>query len=57
MNTWSRDLEAETKRMGNTWGQLESQPRMGIRGELLLEAYAPAGAKDNEEEEEGGRSP
>ena len=45
--------------MGHTLGQLESWPRIGMLGELLLTEYAPVGTTgdDDDDDDESRESP
>lgn len=43
-NTWRRDPEAELKRLGTSWGEVEKQPKTVLDGEESKMAYAPLGA-------------
>ena len=43
-NTWRRDMETDTKKLGLNWNQ-RNWPRIGMPGGLLLAAYVPGGAK------------
>nr|KAG5697479.1 hypothetical protein BaRGS_029370 [Batillaria attramentaria] len=44
-NTWRRDLEADAKSVGHSWGQLERLAQDRRPGELLSAAYAPEGGQ------------
>ena len=51
-DTWHRDLEAETKRMGYTWGQLAKLAQDQDAWRTL--AGCLAGAKSNGDDDYGG---